>query len=37
MSKFLSDVNSEKISRDGLDEESKENIMLLVNILQKYK
>ncbi|MFP4489365.1 MAG: AAA family ATPase [Bacteroidales bacterium] len=37
LSKFLSDVNAGKIKRDDLDEESKENLMLLVNILQKFK
>ncbi len=37
LSKFLSDVNAGKIKRDDLDEESKENLMLLVNILQKFR
>ena len=37
LSKFLSDVNKGTISRSDLDEESKENLVLLVNILQKFK
>jgi hypothetical protein len=37
LSKFLSDVNKGKITRSDLDEESKENLMLLVNILQKFR
>jgi len=37
LSKFLSDVNAARIKRDDLDEESKENLMLLINILQKFK
>jgi len=36
LSKFLSDVNGEKVTRDNLDEETRENLMLLVNILRKY-
>ncbi len=37
LSKFLSDVNSGKVARENLDEESRENLMLLVNILQKFR
>ena len=37
LSKFLGDVNNGKITRTELDEESKENLMLLINILQKFK
>ncbi len=37
LSKFLSDVNSGRINRENLDEESKENLMLLINILQRFK
>jgi len=37
LSKFLSDVNKGKITRSDLDEESKENLMLLVNILQRFR
>lgn len=37
LSKFLSDVNKGKITRSDLDEESKENLVLLVNILQRFK
>jgi hypothetical protein len=37
MSKFLSDVKTGKISRASLDEETGENLMLLVNVLQKLK
>jgi hypothetical protein len=37
LSKFLSDVNKGNITRSDLDEESKENLMLLVNILQKFR
>lgn len=37
LSKFLSNVKSEKIVRDNFDEETRENLMLLLNILQKYK
>lgn len=36
LSKFLSDVKLKEVSREDLDEESKENLMLLVNILQKF-
>lgn len=37
LSKFLSNVKAEKITRESFDEETKENLMLLLNILQKYK
>ncbi|HDZ41507.1 MAG TPA: hypothetical protein ENH59_07515 [Bacteroidetes bacterium] len=37
LSKFLGEVNNGKITRSNLDEESKENLMLLINILQKFK
>ena len=37
LSKFLGDVKKGEITRDDLDEESKENLILLVNILQKFK
>jgi hypothetical protein len=37
LSKFLGEVKNGKISREDLDEESKENLVLLVNILQKFK
>ncbi len=37
LSKFLSDVKAGKITRDNFDEETRENLMLLLNILQKYK
>ncbi len=37
LSKFLSDVKAGKVSRDNFDEETRENLMLLLNILQKYK
>ncbi|MBS0012223.1 MAG: AAA family ATPase [Bacteroidales bacterium] len=37
LSKFLSDIHKGKITRADLDEESKENLMLLINILQKFK
>ncbi|MDX2414346.1 MAG: AAA family ATPase [Bacteroidales bacterium] len=37
LSKFLSNVKLELISRESFDEETRENLMLLLNILQKYK
>lgn len=37
LSKFLSDVKAGKVSRENFDEETKENLMLLLNILQKYQ
>ncbi len=37
LSKFLSNVKSELITRESFDEETRENLMLLLNILQKYK
>ena len=37
LSKFLSSVKSGKITRDNFDEETRENLLLLLNILQKYK
>jgi len=37
LSKFLSNVKTGKISRESFDEETRENLMLLLNILQKYK
>jgi len=37
LSKFLGEVQNGRVTRDDLDEESKENIVLLVNILQRFK
>ena len=37
LSKFLGDIQNGKVTRDDLDEESKENLVILVNILQKFK
>lgn len=37
LSKFLGDVKKGNITRTDLDEESKENLVLLVNILQRFK
>ena len=37
LSKFLSTVKTGKLTRESFDEETKENLMLLLNILQKYK
>ncbi|HCC70122.1 MAG TPA: hypothetical protein DEQ09_03085 [Bacteroidales bacterium] len=37
MSKFLGDINKGNISRSDLDEESRENLVLLINILQRFK
>jgi ABC-type ATPase involved in cell division len=36
LSKFLSDVNLDRVKRDDLDEETRENLVLIVNVLQKY-
>jgi hypothetical protein len=36
LSKFLSDVNLDRVKRDDLDEETRENLVLMVNVLQKY-
>lgn len=36
LSKFLGDVKKGEITREDLDEESKENLVLLINILQKF-
>lgn len=37
LSKFLSTVKSGNLKRDNFDEETRENLALLLNILQKYK
>ena len=37
LSKFLGEVQNGKVTREDMDEESKENLVLLVNILQKFK
>jgi AAA15 family ATPase/GTPase len=37
LSKFLSSVKSGELTRDNFDEETRENLMLLLNILQIYK
>ncbi|MBN1388049.1 MAG: AAA family ATPase [Bacteroidales bacterium] len=37
LSKFLGEVKNGNVTRDDLDEESKENLVLLVNILQRFK
>ena len=37
LSKFLSNVKEGSIKRDNLDEETRENLSLLLNVLQKYK
>jgi len=37
LSKFLSNVKTSSVKRENLDEETRENLVLLLNILQKYK
>ncbi|MCD4768972.1 MAG: ATP-binding protein [Bacteroidales bacterium] len=37
LSKFLSNVKTGSLKRENLDEETRENLVLLLNILQKYK